>query len=602
MAASGLGAVEVLGSTERTLTRAAAHSLAEAASWSEEGVPPWSGDAGAELFRQPATETEAPGHGGPPNGSPDSSATDQPGTLHRPNILAAERASEASSEAEGNPCTGDVAEGTAPPAGAPWSADPRAFAATPSLLLPGQGPRIVAVGVACAATGSGHRDRAPCWLGLVDCRGQPLLDAKLRVDPLQSPLTELTGVTAAELAQGLDRDEARRQVRARLGPDCLLVLAGGLGQQGCQALGLEAGVDFCGFVDLAEEFRAWSDRFGSWTYFGLTEAGFALLGEPPLKQRSPVQEAQVAMRLYLSWVAVGRAAEAGVRLAQMRTAELLPRQHRPSQVDGVCCSQYNPRQCICGQPTASVNPVGRRVPAGDKTKPCKYVVNNLRCPMEGRDCEYSHEPQLCAQYRSRKCPFGTKCKQDVCMYGRGHSAATKKPKAKRKSDPRRDEALLLPPGPPRRVERLAPGAWVPGVPVALPDLGPPPAPDAPFDIRVPPPPGLAPPRPERDDARCAPERNETSFAPRPERDGAHFAPQLLCNERPQPDEFVVPKVLAVLQEAQGGDVAGGVPSPPSALAPTADVELKPRAEAATPTAASARAEGAKWRPSLFGGR
>ena len=61
---------------------------------------------------------------------------------------------------------------------------------------------VLSVDVEAAATGTGHNDRAPVWVAVVDGAGAVLLDRKIRVEGLASPLTAVTGLTAEEIAEG----------------------------------------------------------------------------------------------------------------------------------------------------------------------------------------------------------------------------------------------------------------------------------------------------------------------------------------------------------------------------------------------------------------
>ncbi|GCA65256.1 hypothetical protein KIPB_016687, partial [Kipferlia bialata] len=47
----------------------------------------------------------------------------------------------------------------------------------------------LALDVECVASGYGHNDRTPCWVAIVDLQGTVLLDKKIRVTEMVSPMT-----------------------------------------------------------------------------------------------------------------------------------------------------------------------------------------------------------------------------------------------------------------------------------------------------------------------------------------------------------------------------------------------------------------------------
>ena len=84
---------------------------------------------------------------------------------------------------------------------------------------------FVSIDVECVATGKGHSDRAPCWLGAVNSVGKVLMDEIMQVKgPIASPLTELTGVTREIIdKRGIPFDKARAKLIAILGPKSVIV-------------------------------------------------------------------------------------------------------------------------------------------------------------------------------------------------------------------------------------------------------------------------------------------------------------------------------------------------------------------------------------------
>lgn len=204
--------------------------------------------------------------------------------------------------------------------------------------------RVFSVDVECAATGWGHDDRAPCRVAVVRS-GATVLDLVIRVDGLVSPLTPLTGLDVRQLAQGKSLDEARRLVRAALGPDAVLV--GQSIQHDIHWLGLAEGTDFKRSVDLAELFRC--SAFGRSRVLCLEHEALGLLGQRvQLGLHDPVEDAQVSLRLFEEWgSSPDRVQAAREQLGRLCEQRALPARRRPPPViDGVCMGRWS-TFCTC---------------------------------------------------------------------------------------------------------------------------------------------------------------------------------------------------------------------------------------------------------------
>ena len=85
-------------------------------------------------------------------------------------------------------------------------------------------PVFLSMDVEAVATGPGHNDREPCWVAVVNERGDELLNLKIKVENCFSALTSITGVTKEELDEaGLPFSEVQRQVKDCMGPNVVLV-------------------------------------------------------------------------------------------------------------------------------------------------------------------------------------------------------------------------------------------------------------------------------------------------------------------------------------------------------------------------------------------
>lgn len=214
----------------------------------------------------------------------------------------------------------------------------------PASFLANEAPeRYFSVDVECAATGLTHDDRAPCRVALVREDGSTVLDLVIRVDGLVSPLTPLTGLTAQEIALGCSLQEARDRVRAELG-ECVVLVGQSIGHD-IKWLGLREGVDFKKSIDLADLFKC--SVKGASKVLSLEHEALGLLNEQvQVGVHSPVEDAQVSLRLYSEWGSKPeRVHAARQRLSALVASRALPPRHRPPpKVDGVCMGRWS---CSC---------------------------------------------------------------------------------------------------------------------------------------------------------------------------------------------------------------------------------------------------------------
>jgi RNA exonuclease 4 len=167
----------------------------------------------------------------------------------------------------------------------------------------GSAEKNLSIDVECVATGYGHNDRAPCWIAIVNETGSVLFDGKINVGEMVSPLTEVTGVTREMLnAEGQTQDAVFQKVRSYLHER--VVLVGQAIGNDIEWLGLEKGVHYSRTIDLAEEFKSWNKKYQRHDRFSLAQAAFGLCGGLKIQNgsHSPIEDAQIPMRLYREWV------------------------------------------------------------------------------------------------------------------------------------------------------------------------------------------------------------------------------------------------------------------------------------------------------------
>jgi hypothetical protein len=91
---------------------------------------------------------------------------------------------------------------------------------------------------------------------MVDEQGRQLLNLKIRVEGLVSPLTAITGLTTKMLeedSEGMPLEAVLDAVRRLLDPN--VVLVNQRVQTDIDWLGLELGADYGATIDLADEFK-----------------------------------------------------------------------------------------------------------------------------------------------------------------------------------------------------------------------------------------------------------------------------------------------------------------------------------------------------------
>jgi hypothetical protein len=226
---------------------------------------------------------------------------------------------------------------------------------------------FVSIDVEAAAIGKTHAycDRAPCWVAIVDSEGNELLNLVIDVPNLVSPLTKVTGVTAAEIHDGVPLDDALKQVHDLLcGLSTNVTVVGQSVQGDIDWLQLEMGVHYTRVMDLSEAFKSWNSKYQNYNFYSLGKEAYALLGVRMHGEakHSPVVDAKISMRLYNEHVAnPDKLKAAKSKLDTMTRRKQFPRELMAAfmsnrTIDGCCGYGFNPDKCICGAPTLRSDP------------------------------------------------------------------------------------------------------------------------------------------------------------------------------------------------------------------------------------------------------
>jgi len=253
--------------------------------------------------------------------------------------------------------------------------------------------RLVCLDVECVATGKGHSDRAPCWVGMYELSSDgsipqhPLLDLKMTPPTIVDYMTDMSGVTAATLESAVNLEQGLQRARGVLGPQ--VTLLGWNLQNDIDWLQLKQGVHYREAVDIIDWFGHPETNQQGKTYtrrYPLGHVAATLLKFDVRSNGShdPLRDARATLELF-------------VKYRQPKTHERSPKMlkqalHKVRQakvsaayrsvtsptVKGVCRSAYDPAKCTCGQPTkrqdekepsalvasASVVPAARAAAAG----------------------------------------------------------------------------------------------------------------------------------------------------------------------------------------------------------------------------------------------
>eukprot|EP00930_Biecheleria_cincta_P059508 TRINITY_DN45227_c0_g1_i1.p1 TRINITY_DN45227_c0_g1~~TRINITY_DN45227_c0_g1_i1.p1 ORF type:complete len:175 (-),score=30.60 TRINITY_DN45227_c0_g1_i1:545-1069(-) len=153
---------------------------------------------------------------------------------------------------------------------------------------------VYCLDVECVATGISHElsSRSPCAVALVDSAGCEVF--KTLIKPAQkivSYLTPITGLTASDLQNGMSLEDAVKKLKEVLPKDATLV--GQNIESDVAWMNLTRGVDYAQHVDIAQFFKGYNARYGTYSVHSLQHEASVLLGKsPPTCAHDPVWDAK----------------------------------------------------------------------------------------------------------------------------------------------------------------------------------------------------------------------------------------------------------------------------------------------------------------------
>uniref|UniRef100_A0A7S2WPU7 C3H1-type domain-containing protein n=1 Tax=Rhizochromulina marina TaxID=1034831 RepID=A0A7S2WPU7_9STRA len=213
---------------------------------------------------------------------------------------------------------------------------------------------VFCIDVECVATGQQHHERSVAQIGMVDAFGNFVLNVFVRPEkPVVSYLTPLTGVTKEKLDQhGMPEKEALELLRGKLAPNCVII---GMNiRKDIEWLGLEQDKDFSSLIDLADVFRVWNAKYGSFTYFGLDHVVTCWLNVPRAGagNHDALEDAYLSMALFNYYRQLQfNNVTAVIQQLQWRTLNtpIAPSFAKSHPTFEGCC-MGNRRTCKCGAP------------------------------------------------------------------------------------------------------------------------------------------------------------------------------------------------------------------------------------------------------------
>lgn len=249
--------------------------------------------------------------------------------------------------------------------------------------------RLVCLDVECVATGKGHSDRAPCWVGMYELSSDgnipqhPLLDLKMTPPTIVDYMTDMSGVTAATLESAVNLEQGLQRARDVLGPQ--VTLLGWNLQNDLDWLQLKHGVHYREAVDIIDWFSHPETNKQGKTYtrrYPLGHVAATLLKFDVRSNGShdPLRDARATLELFVKY----RQSQTHERSPKkLKQAVHTVRQAKVSEAyrsvtsptaNGVCRSAYDPAKCTCGQPTKRQ----------DEKEPSALVASASVVPAAGR--------------------------------------------------------------------------------------------------------------------------------------------------------------------------------------------------------------------------
>ena len=209
---------------------------------------------------------------------------------------------------------------------------------------------VVALNVDYAATGRGHRDRAPCRVSLTT-GAIVLVDAVLAVPGLYDTLAGYTQLSTAEVDGGNDLALTAELVRAELQKAGKVMLVGHGLMRAMRSMQLVRGTHYESALDIVDFLKTWNRRFGHWNYYALPKIAHVLgVPSPP---KNSLERAHALLRVYEQLVCDSLApSRCTAELQRMQYGKLFPTEvaSKPDTPTTVCVWAYDESNCFCGQP------------------------------------------------------------------------------------------------------------------------------------------------------------------------------------------------------------------------------------------------------------
>eukprot|EP01064_Diplonema_japonicum_P003274 TRINITY_DN1212_c1_g1_i17.p1 TRINITY_DN1212_c1_g1~~TRINITY_DN1212_c1_g1_i17.p1 ORF type:complete len:356 (+),score=75.87 TRINITY_DN1212_c1_g1_i17:76-1068(+) len=207
---------------------------------------------------------------------------------------------------------------------------------------------VFGVSVYSAATGMGHNDRCAVRVALANERGELLLDQIIKPEPgMVDPLTELTGVTAEQLADPAlpTRAQVVDVIMSLLPPPDRCTLVGYKTPLMLKELGFPP--DFYSVVDHAVKFSGYSVKHSGVFTASLEHICLTMLHRPPPK-RDAGSDANLAVELYKLVQDPAFSMRIPRRRLERSCFTRTGCEHS-WRLRGVCIAGFHPEHCTCGQ-------------------------------------------------------------------------------------------------------------------------------------------------------------------------------------------------------------------------------------------------------------
>lgn len=210
----------------------------------------------------------------------------------------------------------------------------------------------ISLNVEYIANGFGHNDRTPCWIIMTDYEGNILFNKKINPSlskngyDIVSTLEPITGITMEILEkEGLSYNQVITNIKNIL--DENVVFIGHNVDVDILKLGLDAGVHYKNYIDIAMEFRV-ARKYGNIIknkYFTINQEKLILLDKKE-ETYNLLDDTKITMALFKNWIKPGETKKARAKKKLLET-KLPPTKNEHFVIDGVCCSPYRKDKCIC---------------------------------------------------------------------------------------------------------------------------------------------------------------------------------------------------------------------------------------------------------------